>query len=604
VKTLWLAIGISVLASGSAGAQLARTQPQEKLLIVPFPVSDQADTTMSLALADAVRDRVTRSNRYNMLVVPKNKICEALGMSGFACTVLEPGQARELARAMGVDAYVTGRIQRVGNAHSILVRVVDVNRPGYAATFEVNPAAGGTGANGNGALADTVASLINTVIKAGEHARACMEAREKNNPRGAVSAAQRAFQQYPKMAAAHLCMFYIHEINRAPADSMIAALRRALEGDSLNVRAWESLARQLLAKNDSAGAVAAFEGELRADPANQNLRIAVARLHLRMKKYDRALTHARAAQDRNPSDNAINELVIEVCKEGAMWSCQLGALEKKAELNPTELADSTFYPTIIGAAQLAHDTVKYAHWTYEAAKRFPRAVTFLNAHGDAMTWMGKSDSALVMARKALEINANDMTIVLRVASALIERPTWDSARYNGYRRANDSTNMKAMHAAFAPSLDTAKTYLDRALAAPDTMTQLNATALLLRGGTRLAQQAQAFDRAYPWLDQVLTLTEPRTTADTVGFRAAVRTPASFWYALASMQTIGKLVTDIQTLKNCAAAKALADRMERTRQAGIRGARISPGVINQILQSLQRYDTYLRQVKTQLKCTNF
>ncbi|MGH7752841.1 MAG: hypothetical protein ACREN5_08505, partial [Gemmatimonadales bacterium] len=135
-------------------------------------------------------------------------------------------------------------------------------------------------------------------------------------------------------------------------------------------------------------------------------------------------------------------------------------------------------------------------------------------------------------------------------------------------------------------------------------TQLNATALVLRAGTRLAQQSQAFDRAYPWLDQIITLTEPRTPADTVGFRAAVRTPGSFWYALASMQTIGGLVADIQTRKNCAAAKALADRIERTRQAAIRGARISPAVINQILQTLQRYDTYLRQVKTQLKCTNF
>ena len=202
MKTLWLAIGISVLATGSAGAQLARTQPQEKLLIVPFPVSDLADTTLSMALADAVRDKVTSANRYRMLVVPKNKICEALGMSGFACTVLEPGQARELARAMGVDAYVTGRIQRVGNSHQVLVRVVDVNRPGYAATFEVNPAAGGTGANGTTVLADTIASLINTVIKAGEHARACMDAREKNNPRGALGSAQRAFQQYPKIAAA------------------------------------------------------------------------------------------------------------------------------------------------------------------------------------------------------------------------------------------------------------------------------------------------------------------------------------------------------------------------------------------------------------------
>ncbi|MGH7753770.1 MAG: tetratricopeptide repeat protein, partial [Gemmatimonadales bacterium] len=459
MKTLWVAIGISVVVSGGAGAQLARTQPQEKLLIVPFPVSHQADTTMSLALADAVRDKVTSANRYRMLVVPKNKICEALGMSGFACTVLEPGQARELARAMGVDAYVTGRIERVGNAHRVLLRVVDVNRPGYAATFDVGPDAGGTGANGTSALADTVASLINTIIKAGEHARACMDAREKNNPRGAVASAQRAFQQYSRIAAAHLCMFYVYEIQRQPADSMIAALRRALEGDSLNVRAWEALARQLLAKGDSAGGVAAFEGELRADPANQNLRIAVARLHLRMKNYDKALVHARAAQERNPSDGQINELVIEICRDAGNWSCQLSALEKKAEFNPAELDDSTFYPPVIGAAQQAHDTLKYAHWTYEAAKRYPANVTFLKAHGDAMMWLARSDSALTMYRKALQRTPGDMSVTLLVASALIERPTWDSARFNRCRRANDSTCVRAMQATFAASLDTAKTYL-------------------------------------------------------------------------------------------------------------------------------------------------
>src|SRR5438876_1208598 len=94
---------------------------------------------------------------------------------------------------------------------------------------------------------------------------------------------------------------------------------------------------------------------------------------------------------------------------------------------------------------------------------------------------------------------------------------------------------------------------------------------MLQAGSKIAQVG-AYDRAYPWLDQLLQVVAPRTPADTVGPRKQVRVQASFWYGLSSTYSLSGPYSEMVKSKSCADAKAINDRIARTKDALVLGAR--------------------------------
>ena len=86
---------------------------------------------------------------------------------------------------------------------------------------------------------------------------------------------------------------------------------------------------------------------------------------------------------------------------------------------------------------------------------------------------------------------------------------------------SDTLALRAYRNAFADRLDSSRAYLNRALASSDSTQRLNALVIMLGAGSKIAQ-AGAYDRAYPWLDQLLQAVAPRTPADTVGPRQQIR----------------------------------------------------------------------------------
>jgi hypothetical protein len=71
-------MALSTAVAATATAQLAAPQqPTQRLLVLPFQAS-AADSAGSIALADAVRDRVTTLAKAKVQVIAKAKLCEAL----------------------------------------------------------------------------------------------------------------------------------------------------------------------------------------------------------------------------------------------------------------------------------------------------------------------------------------------------------------------------------------------------------------------------------------------------------------------------------------------------------------------------------------------
>jgi tetratricopeptide (TPR) repeat protein len=598
VRTVRLVIALALGCVGAAGGQLAITRPTTKLLILPLGVTSPADSATSIATMDAARDRLAVLARYKVIVVPKAKLCEALKASGFPCDlVLDEGQARELARFLNVEAYTTGVLSRSGSVLGATVRVVDIGSSGFPFLFSV---ASGTPAT-PAALGEAIAQRLNTIVRAGESARECYDKRSKGQLPAAVDAARKALSVEPTLPAAHLCLATVYEAQRFPPDSLIAAAQRATIGDSLNPTAWETMARAYQMKNDTVRAVDAFQHQLRGEPQNTQLRLGIAELLRQERLYPLAVTVLDEGLARKPGDPKLLDLKASICIEGQLWRCVLDGFVQRADADSSVLEDSAFLKGALGAAQQVSDTQQLLHFSRVAVRHFSGSAAFRRALGQAFDLKGMPDSALAAYRQLLALDPSDAKAPLLVAKAIVDQAVYDTAAAN--RLKGDTARLRGFRTAFADRLDTARAYLGRAMASPDTSQQLNAAVILLTGGSKLAQ-AGAYDRAYAWLDEALRIVNPRSAADTGGPRQQVRVQASFWFGIASVASLQEPYRQMVASKSCVDAKAINSRLDRTRGALILGSRVSPNFANTMLQNLAKFEAVMPQVKKQFKCSNF
>jgi len=370
-----LVIALMAGAAGSASAQLAVQVPTEKLLVLAM-TAGPGDSALSIALADAVRDRIGQLAKYKVLVITKAKLCEALTASGFPCDVLlDDQQARQLARFLSVSAYTTGSLTRRDATVVANVRVIDISSSGMPAGFSIaNP---GTTA----AFAEAIAQRFNTIIRASEQVRECTSSRQRGAFPRALSSAQKALTIDSTSAGAWLCIATVYEAQRMPVDSSIAASTRALKGDPCNSAAWENIARGWQQKNDSLKSVEAFIQQLECEPRNSNRRMQIAQLLRQMKRFQPAADLLDAGLKLVPGDQQMLDLKVRICIEASLWKCAVNGLAEQLAHDSALGKDTTFLNTAIGAAQSAPDTQALLRFTEVAVRNYPTSIRFLKARG-------------------------------------------------------------------------------------------------------------------------------------------------------------------------------------------------------------------------------
>lgn len=605
MRQVWLVVALMAGVAGTAPAQLAIQQPTEKLLVLPLTAA-AADSATSIALSDAVRERIAQIARYKVLTITKAKYCEALEASGFPCGILlDDQQARQLARFLSVQAYVTGSLTRTGSSLTANVRVIDIASAGLAASFTVNNGNPGTVA----ALAETISQRLNTIIRAAEQARECTQARQRGQFARALSSAQKALAIDPTSAGANLCIATVYEAQRMPIDSVIAASTRALKGDACNTTAWENIARGWQQKGDTLKSIDAFIGGLECDPRNTGRRMAIAQQLRQIREYQRAANLLDDGLKLTPGDQQMLEMKTRICIEGSLWKCAVSGLMAQAQHDSALLKDTSFLKTAIGAAQQAPDTQAGLVLTGAAIRNFPSNVSFLKTHGAALEMGGKVDSALVIYKKALALEqGGDVTLSLLIAKTIVDHATYDTAAARQRTAVKDSAGLRALQQAFAERVDSARPYLHPGLVSSDTTERLTAAVIMLTGGSKIAQAA-AYERAYIWLDTLLQVIAPRSPTDTLGPRHQVRVNASFWFGLSSVLTLNRPYQEMTKLKasdrqRCDKAKAIFDRLDRTKASLTLGRRIHPPTADQMLGFVAQYEKARAQVRAAFKCRSF
>lgn len=598
MNVLRLVAVLAVSAAGSALAQAASSQPSEKLLILPFQVAAGVDSLSGVQVADAARERVSSLARYKVLVVPKNKICEALQASGFPCDgLMDEQQARQLARFLSVDAFTVGRLERSAGRLTAHVRVVDVGGSGFAYAFSVdnhNPAT-------PGALGEAIAARLNAVIRAGEQARQCHEQLRRGQIGRALDAARRATQMDTNLPAAHLCVALVHEAQRMPPDSLIAAAERALKGDPYNATAWETIARQYQVKGDTAKMIDAFIRQLQTEPRNAPRRMGIAQLLVVRREYRRAAELLDEGIKLNPGDEAMIERRAQVCIEGELWRCALDGLLAQVQQDSALWADTAFLYKSIGAAQALPDTNALLRIGREATKHHPDNAAFWKARGSAYDMAGRPDSAVWSYRRSLAIDPTDLSGSLLVGKTIIEGTEYDTA--GAARCRADTVCVSRIRMQFANRLDTARVYVERAAGSTDTTMWVNAAAIMRTAGEKLVR-AGSFERAYGWLDRTLQLVAPRVSSDTAGLRHLIRVNASFWFGLSSVPQLPAAYQTMTKSKSCEEARGFNERLARTKAALTLGRSVHAQTADTYLGNVARFEQVMPQVKRAFRCTNF
>jgi len=591
-----LTIGVATIAPAQQLA--APQQPTERLLILPFMASS-ADSATSIALADAIRDRVNALVKSKVMVVPKAKLCEALSQSGFPCNgLLDDQQAKQLARFLQVHAYVTGTFAKNGANLTADVQMIDIGSSGISGRF--------TATNGNPgtaeALAETIAQKIATTVRVSEQVRMCYDDRRKGQFARARADAQKALTLDPNSTSSWLCVATVYEAQRMPVDSMIAANERALKGDSLNGTALQNLAQLYQQKNDTAKAMDALVKQVRGEPRNTQRRLQVAQLMRQAKQYDGAIALLNEGLKVQPGDAQLLDMKLTICTEASNFRCALDVWVAKFEHDSTVRGDTAFLKPALGAAQQVSDTQVLLKFTEAAVRSHPNNVSFVKARAGAFELAGKTDSALVYYKKALAVDPKDVATSLQIGKAIVDAAVWDTAAANRIPK-TDTAAMNRLRAPFVQKVDSARPYLRPGLTASDSMQRLAADVIMLTAGSKLAQ-AGAYPAAYAWLDSLLTLVAPRNGADTLGPKQQIRINGSFWYGISSVLILNAPYGDVQHAKGgarCPTARSFFDRLARTKSALQLGRRVSPGFADQMLGYVAQYEKTKVSVQGAYKC---
>jgi tetratricopeptide (TPR) repeat protein len=584
-----------VAFAGSAVGQLAVQRPTEKLLIAALPVAGGVDSATSVKVADLTRDRVDKLARYKVLVIPKDKICEALTASGFACDGLMDGQqVRQLARFLDADAFLTGRVERANGVLGANVRVVDVGGSGFAYAFAVRDVNPGTPE----ALADALAQRLNGIIRAGERARECDEQRRRGQFGKALEAARKALEAEPNLPAAHMCMATTYEAQRLGPDSVIAAARRALAGDSANTHALETIARGYQVKGDTARALEAFERLVRADPSNKPIMLGlVTQLQIR-NQHERAESLLRDGLRQFPGDQQLAERLYQVCIEGGRWRCVLDAVNERVQRDTALLGDTASLKVAIGAAQQIPDTSNLCRYTQAAITRYPSDISFVKTRAACFEMLGQRDSAVALYTRAANADPTDVGTALLAAKVIIETSTWDTA---GAGR--DTMELKRRRTALAQQVEPSRPFIARGLTSADTAVRLNSVALMFQAGAKLAQ-AGAYEQAYPWLDTLLQTLDRRVVPANNPGVVQIKKNGSFWYGISSVASSQPDYKAMTNSKSCAQARAFNDRIKRTRSALEHSRQVHPPTVQTMLGHVRTYEGAMNSVRQAFKCTNF
>jgi len=547
--------GLTAPASAQLVRQRVAAPDAPKLLVVPF-YRDNEDSTLSIVIADGARDRLRAVHLDKFNTLTRVVMNENLVNSGFPVDVpLDPSVVRQLARFLNVRFTIEASIiRRPGDSLLIIGRLVEAqsNQP-QSATAEVTVARARAG---SGAGSDLANRLVEG-YRVFESVTQCRQALDEPNYPRALQRAQEAIRRFPEASSAYGCWASVLEAQNAPADTVIAVLRRGLAADSLNTIIMRRLAAKYEARGDTTNLVLMLRRVLSIDFRDNDLRIRTARLLVGMGQTDQAVEVVEEGLRQNPA--SVELLGVKAIALGAAqrWDSAAATMAQVASIDSTKI-DSLFVFRLTNYYRQIPDTAGWLTWTRLATERFPTQRGYQYTLGELLYARSDTAGAVSAGQRYLAATLGD------TAFRAVDATTWQ-------RQVNTGHLALGRYLLAAGEVDSALAHAEAVVG--DSALQTFTAPIFLQAGLRAYRDSA-------WAVAIQRLQRAK---DFASGRAVV--PAAFFLGLSQVQLGVRVDAQAQADRSCDLARQSGDLWNNAEQNIIAGAAQNRDAANQLLSQV-------------------
>jgi len=548
---------LALLTAAPGAAQLARPRAAApdapKLLVYPFE-RDNADSALSLVVADAIRDRLRANHLSKFNTITRTIMNENLVQSGFPVDMpLDPAVERQLARFLNVRYTIDATLIPEG-ADSILIiaRLQEsVQHEPQSSSAHVTVVRARAGTAGRD-LADELVHGYDSF----DEVQDCRRFVDQQNYTRALEKAQDALRQNPNSSSAYLCKVSVLRAQNAPADSILATLLLAAQVDSLNSLVLRQLAAIYEQRHDTTNLITTLDRILRIDVREDQLRVGLAQLYASRSMLDSALAVINRGLEAAPSSVELLKTKGVILGAMSRWADAGSAMEQVAGIDSMNI-DSLFAFRIVNYFRAAPDSAKLLAWLKVVTYRLPLQPLYWYQLAELSYARGDTAGAVRSQQEYLKLLPADKRGHLAAARYLMGAGLMDSALVHLDTACTDS--------AFRPFA--APLYLQAGLAA--------------------------------YRDSNWTVAEQRLQRARDYAQGGTVVPAAFFLGLAQVQLAVRADSAAQVGRNCDAARRESQLWTNAEQNITTGGRQNPDAANQLLTQVipaykQRSDAMIRQ----------
>ncbi len=397
---------------------VASSKPIPGLMVANPVLTASGDSSVSVTVADGIRDRLTRSVGGSYTVVSKRNMNTALATFGFAENeLLNSSSATRLAGQIGGTKLIVTSVLAKGTdgRYTVTARVANVGGTidaGHVVT--VAQAAGQPLADFGSKIADGLLPAL----KAWPEATSCID-QASTKPEKATEAAAKAFKTMPGLGLASYCLAELAKKRDSAGTTTLQAWQDVVKGDPLSLTSWNEIAVIYQIQKDSSKVIDTYQQMLRIAPTNQVLRDASYKVFAGYGRPDAAMAVVNEGIRLDPANTDWYDLKSNVCIGQGDLACAIASLEEVYAIDSTR-ADTNFYAKILYAAQQKPDTAKYVLWAKRGADKYPSSPGILEELAIAYGWVGQSEQAVNTARQMIMVDDTKTSALMRVVKSLID----------------------------------------------------------------------------------------------------------------------------------------------------------------------------------------
>jgi tetratricopeptide (TPR) repeat protein len=457
-----LALGVLAgLVSAPVAAQIPNnsrigSQPATPLpkLMVSNPYARRTeDSLTSVQIATSLRNRMERVANGTYQVVTRAQMNDALIEYGYRPdAILQLPVQRQFASAVNARVLLSTNLAHSQSGQvTVTARLIGLNDD--AGTVVVATRGSGQSLD---AFGSAIADQLQPVVKSAKDAKACVDQRSADAKK-AESSARRALETNPKNGLAHLCLAQLASDRKAPSDSLVAMLNRAIEADPQSLPALVMLAKEFQARADTNKLATTYMQMLVAAPTNDQLRKEALQFLLGAGRLDLARKVAEDALALDELNPELYDLMSNVCIFENNYKCAVDALESLYAIDSTK-ADSNFYMKVAAVASQpaeSPDTVRLIRWAQSGVSKYPTNSTLVSQLLGAYALRSEVDSMVSVARRLLAIDTTNVAPALLVINELAKQnripdamPLIDIVKARGTADDKESTAIVLVNAAF------------------------------------------------------------------------------------------------------------------------------------------------------------